>query len=110
MSPEHTPPPDGPRRAPRRFSRATSVLFFVVQLGYGTALVIEAVPRRSDPRWMGLGVMGLTFAVAAVLFIAAEFTGARSEASVGRRRLVLGASVLMLAGAASMVVGVVARH
>jgi len=82
-----------------------ALLFFLVQFGYGALAATRAATHLWEPQRVGLGVMGICFATAAVLFITAVAKGLRDGTAVQTSRLFFPASALMLIGAVSMVVG-----
>ncbi|MBB4635913.1 hypothetical protein [Longimicrobium terrae] len=73
-------------------------------------LIVQAAQRLPEPSWVGLGAMGFFFAAAAILFIWAAVAGLRAGTAMRDHQVVYPASVLMLAGSACMVAGMIISH
>jgi hypothetical protein len=81
-----------------------AIVLFLAQMGYG-GWVAYLASRGGGPGWLGLGVMGVTFAVAGALFTASTVAGIRTGRPLQKSRFFPLASMLMLVGAAAMVLG-----
>ena len=97
-------------RTPKTASAAGLIAFFLGQLAFAGLAVHAATKHPGEPQWLGLGGMAAAFAVAAGLYISAVIIRFQGGEQVQTRRFTVSASWLMLAGAGSLVTGLLLQH